>query len=131
MFIEVLIVLNRDEFFPSIIPKRLTLKSYPYSRIGEIVDLYKKNTKSIRSEDYRETEREKYENGIFRFYGDNYSCFTYDPYRCENVTYAIEKIDTANPWTIVKSDKGERIKYFDSNEKYKIIDENLNYGEAL
>ena len=131
MYIDILIVLDNTIYFPELVPGRLIRKSYPYNRTGEIVDIIKNNVKMIRSEDYKETDNMKYNGGFYKFSGDNYSCFTYNPLMKSNVTYAIEKVDTSRPWTIVKTDIGERIKYFDKNERYKIIDEDMNYGEII
>ena len=131
MYIDILIVLDNTIYFPELVPGRLIRKSYPYNRTGEIVDIIKNNVKMIRSEDYKETDNMKYNGGFYKFSGDNYSCFTYNPLMKSNVTYAIEKVDTSRPWTIVKTDIGERIKYYDKNERYKIIDEDMNYGEII
>lgn len=131
MYIEVLIVLDNNIYFPELVPGRLVRKSYPYSRTGEIVDIIKNNYKLIRSEDYKDNEKEKYEGGFYKFSGDDYSCFTFNPYTRTNTTYAIEKVDTSRPWTIVKTTIGERIKYFEKEDRFKIMDEDINYGEAI
>ncbi len=131
MFKDVLLVLNRDIVYPSFVPYRLRGKEYPYCRIGEIVTLFQDNMRFIKAEDYRETEKHYYKDQLIRFYGDNYSCFTYSEAYRNNITYAIEKVDTKRPWTIIKSDTGERVKYFKKGEKYKITDKELNYGVAI
>ena len=131
MFKDVLLVLHRDIVYPSFVPYRLRGKEYPYCRIGEIVTLFQNNMKFIKTDDYKESDRRAYKDQLVRFYGDNYSCFTYSEAYNENITYAIEKVDTKRPWTIIRSDVGERIKYFEKNEKFKITDKELNYGVAI
>lgn len=128
MFIDVLIVLDKDIYFPPLVPYRIKDKRYPYSRTGEIVSIFKKNMKMIKTSDYRDTDKEKYEGQLVKFAGDDYACFTYSPVLNKNITYAIEHVDTKRPWTIIKSNSGERIKYFDKKDKFKIIDRELNYG---
>lgn len=131
MYIDVLIVLDKEDYFPSFVPYRLKSKNYPYNRTGEMISVFKNNTELIRTAEYNEKEKDKYTDRIIKFSGDNYSCFTYNPYTCENVTYAIESVDTTRPWTIERTGVGERVRYFDKNEKYFIKDEDLNYGEKL
>ena len=128
MYVDIILRPVASDYFPSFVPARLSKKSLPYSRIGEIVELFNENIKTIKSEEFNQTEIEKY-TGAYRFYGSKYYCFTYDKENSNLVEYVFESVDTSRPWTITSSSEGgEHLHYFDDDERFEIRDKDLNYG---
>ena len=130
MFIKLLLIgPGSKEYFPSHIPGRLISKSYPYNRLGDIVDLIQSDMTVIKSESFDEHNLEKYIEKVFRFYGDDYLGFTYNPLEQEVTNYIFETVDTSRPWTITGTNEGgEHLHYFTKDERFVIKDDSINYG---
>lgn len=131
MYLDIILKMKDDDFFPAFIPDRLLKKSLPYSRTGEIVDLFKNNVKAMRDEDFRPNRLDTYTD-LYRFYGNDYFCFTFNPDTNTTSSFVFEKVDTNRHWTIVKSSEGsEHIHYFTDKERYELIDIETGYGTYL
>ena len=128
MYIDIILKSKPDNFYPDIIPERLLKKPMPYKRMGEIVDILKENATGLKGEDFRPQEAEKY-TGLYRLYGIDYYCFTYNPKEKEFSEFVFEKIDSNRHWTITQNPDGaEHIHYFEKGERYEVKDEETGYG---
>lgn len=138
-FVEVLIQIeNGRTFFPKEVPLRLLAgKSYPYNRMGSVVDtireLAKDNLIIWKDVKHNSFVGKNGENiGVFRIYGNEEYFYTYNPETKENVIYRILKVDTSKPWEIRKTQEwGEFIYTFKKTDNFKIIDKELNYGVSI
>lgn len=128
MYKDIILKTKSDDFFPDFIPVRLTKKALPYSRMDEMVDLLKERVKGIKTEDFKPNKLDTYTD-LYRFYGSEYYCFTYNPAIGDTSEFVFERVDTDRPWTITKNSEGsEHIHYFTDDERYEITDDFLNYG---
>lgn len=131
MYVDILLRPTASDYFPSFIPMRLSKKPFPYSRMGETIDLFEKNVIAIKSEEFNQNKMEEY-SGVYRFFGTKYYCFTYDKTKEEFVEYIFEKVDTSRPWTIVKTmESGEHLHYLRDDERYEVLDKELNYCKYI
>lgn len=131
MYVPILLRPKKSEYYPSFIPSRLIKKDFPYSRMGEIIELFKEKIEPIKAEDFNPNTFSE-TTGVYRFFGTEYYCFTYDHEKKEFVEYIFEKIDNERPWTITYNEEGgEHIHYFEKDERYEILDDSLSYGRFL
>lgn len=138
--VEVLIQIESGEiYFPKEIPVRLSKgKGYPYNRMGGIIetirDLAKDNLliwSNVKHDSFRGKKGENV-GKVFRIYGDEEYFYTYNPKAKKNVIYRIKRVDISTPWEIRKSDNGgEYIYKFRKEDKFKIVDKELNYGVSV
>ncbi len=130
MYKYIILKTKNDDFFPNFIPRRILGKKFPYSRMDEMVDLFRENISSIRSEEFGKIPISSFA-GLFRFYGNDYYCFSYNPDTDQLSEFVFEKIDTSRPWTVTLSSEGsEHIHYFRTDEAFKVLDKAINYGET-
>lgn len=116
-------------YLPHHIPSELYKGSYPYSRMGEIVEIIKEEGKKhqIRIFDIRMENME--EDIIYNESGTPYYHIKM-PGSNRIETFEIQQVKQGVPWKIICSKKfGETIHYKTNKDKTKIKIKELNYCE--
>lgn len=129
MQIQVLIQIgNGNLYFPPQIPSDLVQDiEYPYSRTGKIVEMVKEEGQKnfVRTE---QMSQDYFQKDVIYSISPEYFLVK-SPIFEDSVIYRIVSINTDLPWTITYDPGyGEKIEIFKNSDKYKIIDEDLNYG---
>lgn len=136
---EVLLIVGTGiPYFPPQIPRRIYEGDYPYSRIGQIVSMIKsegvKNKYPVLS--FSKQILDNIPVGqIYSLSSSNDFFYTRiqnqitGKIKKKSVIYRICNIQTTRPWSIIlDSQGGERIIFFKKNDKYTIIDKEINYA---
>lgn len=132
--VEVLIkIINGTMCLPSSIPPRLSEREHPYDRTGEIVEIIK--SEGAENQIFlNDTDLETLKgDGKIHLCGDYKGYYViYNPVINRPCFYKITSVKTNRPWCIYRSAKyGETIRYFEDDEKIKIIDAELNYAKKV
>lgn len=125
---------NKSNFYPSIIPPTLTCEEdLSIVRTGKVMEHIWKNGIKNR---IRQTPNMNVEKAIMDFkdrfcYVDNSPniFYYYDSKKNHIYYYMIKDEPLISDWTILVNDSGfEYIHFFSSEEKYRIVNEDLKYG---
>lgn len=134
---EVLLAINVDDketYFPPQVPPRLCYgKSYPYSRINEVVKAVKDEGLKHRYKTLKITKEllsNIPENQIYSLTSSAEFFYVRKKGERKDIVqiYKIQNVSILEPWTIEVSSSGERVIYIGKdNKNYKVLDEQLNY----